>query len=81
MICRGGLGWSCFGKFLPFSFYDIDFDPQLDPKLRPAMRSSNPERLGNHSLREVKGDYRRDFVFYQDEGGLRATDDVNELML
>jgi 1-phosphatidylinositol-4-phosphate 5-kinase len=48
--------------------------------MRRAMRSSDPKRLGKHTIRlpeEDTGD-RQQFVFYQDEGGLRATDDNNE---
>jgi 1-phosphatidylinositol-4-phosphate 5-kinase len=48
--------------------------------MRRAMRSSDPKRLGKHTVRlpeEDTGD-RQQFVFYQDEGGLRATDDNNE---
>ncbi|KAJ6448900.1 1-phosphatidylinositol-4-phosphate 5-kinase [Mycena sanguinolenta] len=50
--------------------------------IRRAMRESNPERLGHgrRTLRlpeEDTGD-RRDFLFYQDEGGLRATDEAND---
>ena len=51
--------------------------------MRRAMRSSDPKRLGKHSLRlpdEVEGDHRQDFVFYQEEGGLKATTDGNEPM-
>jgi 1-phosphatidylinositol-4-phosphate 5-kinase len=48
--------------------------------MRRAMRSSDPKRLGKHTVRlpeEDTGD-RQQFVFYQDEGGLRATDETNE---
>jgi len=48
--------------------------------MRRAMRSSDPKRLGKNTIRlpeEDTGD-RQQFVFYQDEGGLRATDDNNE---
>ncbi|KAK7032913.1 phosphatidylinositol phosphate kinase PIPK5 [Favolaschia claudopus] len=50
--------------------------------MRRAMRESNPERLGQGRSalllpEEDTGD-RRDFIFYQDEGGLRATDEANE---
>jgi len=51
--------------------------------MRRAMRSSDPKRLGKHSLRlpdEVEADHRQDFVFYQEEGGLKATADGNEPM-
>ncbi|KDR79870.1 hypothetical protein GALMADRAFT_222809 [Galerina marginata CBS 339.88] len=50
--------------------------------MRRAMRSSDPKRLGKHTIRlpeEDTGD-RQEFVFYQDEGGLRATDDNNDPM-
>jgi len=50
--------------------------------MKRAMRSSDPKRLGKHTIRlpdEDTGDH-QPFVFYKDEGGLRATDDNNELM-
>ncbi|CAK5268600.1 unnamed protein product [Mycena citricolor] len=50
--------------------------------MRRAMRESDPKRLGHGrgTLRlpeEDTGD-RRDFLFYRDEGGLRATDEAND---
>lgn len=50
--------------------------------MRRAMRESDPKRLGKGSIRlpeEDTGD-RQHFIFYQDEGGLRATDENNENM-
>ena len=50
--------------------------------MRRAMRSSDPKRLGKHTIQlpgEDTGD-RHQFVFYQDEGGLRATDEANQRM-
>jgi len=50
--------------------------------MRQAMRSSDPKRLGKNTIQlpeEDTGD-RQQFVFYQDKGGLRATDDNNEPM-
>jgi len=50
--------------------------------MRRAMRSSDPKRFGKHTVRlpeEDTGD-RQEFLFYQDDGGLRATDDANEPM-
>lgn len=47
--------------------------------MRRAMRSSDPKRLGKHTVRlpeEDTGD-RQQFVFYQDESGLRSTGDDN----
>ncbi|KAF8623374.1 hypothetical protein AX17_007451 [Amanita inopinata Kibby_2008] len=56
-----------------------------DPALvRRAMRSSETKRLGEgrNSIRlpdeHTGGDDRAHFIFYQDEGGLRATDESNE---
>ena len=47
--------------------------------MRRAMRSSDPKRLGKHtvSLPEEDTGERQHFVFYQDESGLRATDENN----
>ncbi|KAJ7056542.1 hypothetical protein C8F01DRAFT_992770 [Mycena amicta] len=52
--------------------------------MRRAMRESDPKRLGHGrgTIRlpeEDTGD-RRDFLFYQDEGGLRATDETNDAL-
>lgn len=47
--------------------------------MRRAMRESDPKRLGRGTIRlpeEDTGD-RQHFLFYQDEGGLRATDEEN----
>ena len=44
------------------------------------MRCSDPKRLGKNTIRlpdEVDG---REFIFYQNDGGLRATDDTNDPM-
>ena len=48
--------------------------------MRQAMRRSDPKRLGAGTLdlpEEDTGD-RQHFIFYQDEGGLQATDELNE---
>ena len=50
--------------------------------MRRAMRASDPKRLGKRTIRlpeEDTGD-RQQFVFYQDEGGLGATDEGNQPM-
>jgi 1-phosphatidylinositol-4-phosphate 5-kinase len=50
--------------------------------MRRAMRASDPKRLGKHTIRlpeEDTGD-RQQFVFYQDDGGLGATDEGNQPM-
>ncbi|KAF8842465.1 SAICAR synthase-like protein [Paxillus ammoniavirescens] len=50
--------------------------------MRRAMRQSDPKRLGSDTLdlpEEDTGD-RQHFIFYQDEGGLQATDEANEAM-
>lgn len=50
--------------------------------IRRAMRSSDPKRLGKKTIRlpdEVASDG-HEFIFYQNEGGLRATDDTNDSM-
>ena len=48
--------------------------------MRRAMRSSDPKRLGKHTIRLPEEDIgdRLQLIFYQDEGGLRATDEANE---
>ncbi|KAJ7746586.1 hypothetical protein B0H16DRAFT_1321020 [Mycena metata] len=50
--------------------------------MRRAMRESDPKRLGHGKgtirLPEEDTGDRRDFLFYQDEGGLRATDEAND---
>ncbi|KAF9015748.1 hypothetical protein BDQ17DRAFT_1230304 [Cyathus striatus] len=48
--------------------------------MKRAVRSSDPKRLGKNTIRlpeEDTGD-RQHFIFYQDESGLRATDENNE---
>ena len=51
--------------------------------MRKAMRVSAPERLGAQDAvnlpEEDTGD-RQQFIFYQDEGGLQATDEQNRGM-
>ncbi|KAL4079671.1 hypothetical protein J3A83DRAFT_4086371 [Scleroderma citrinum] len=50
--------------------------------IRRAMRASDPKKLGSETLdlpEEDTGD-RQYFIFYQDEGGLQATDETNEPM-
>ena len=44
------------------------------------MRSSDPKRLGKNTIRLPEEDIgdRLQLIFYQDEGGLRATDEANE---
>lgn len=47
--------------------------------MKRAMRKSDPKRLGSDTLdlpEEDTGD-RQYFIFYQDEGGLQATDEAN----
>ncbi|RXW23938.1 hypothetical protein EST38_g1911 [Candolleomyces aberdarensis] len=52
--------------------------------MKRAMRSSDPKRLNDaedvvFSLSaEPPGDHRQQFLFYQDEGGLRATDEIDQ---
>lgn len=53
--------------------------------MKRAMRTSDPKRLLNDAsvLSEEDigpDDHRQQFIFYQDEGGLRATDETNEAM-
>jgi 1-phosphatidylinositol-4-phosphate 5-kinase len=46
------------------------------------MRESDPKKLGDETIKlpeEDTGD-RQSLIFYQDEGGLRATDEANEPM-
>ncbi|TDL22770.1 SAICAR synthase-like protein [Rickenella mellea] len=48
--------------------------------MRRAMRESDPKRLGAHDsldLPEKDTGDRQQFIFYQDEGGLQATDEAN----
>ncbi|KAI0320937.1 hypothetical protein OF83DRAFT_1052107 [Amylostereum chailletii] len=50
--------------------------------IRRAMRASDLQRLGDKTIQlpeEDTGD-RQEFIFYQDEGGIRATDEQNEAM-
>lgn len=46
------------------------------------MRSSDPKRLGKNTIRlpEEVTSAGHEFLFYQDEGGLRSTDDTNDPM-
>ncbi|GAA6057599.1 hypothetical protein JCM3770_005405 [Rhodotorula araucariae] len=47
--------------------------------LRKAVQQSDPQALGGrHELPEHDNSERRLFLFYQDEGGMRATGDSNE---
>ncbi|BGP48168.1 Phosphatidylinositol-4-phosphate 5-kinase [Rhodotorula kratochvilovae] len=47
--------------------------------LRKAVQQSDPQALGGrHGLPEHDNSERRMFLFYQDEGGMRATGDGNE---
>jgi len=49
--------------------------------MRRAMRESDPKRLGERNsvnLPEEDARDRQQFIFYQDEGGLRATDETNQ---
>ena len=49
--------------------------------MRRAMRESDPKRLGKGlKLPEEDTGDRQQFLFYQDEGGLRATDETNTNM-
>ncbi|KAF8122166.1 SAICAR synthase-like protein [Boletus edulis] len=48
--------------------------------VKRAMRESDPKRLGSDTFNlpeEYTGD-RQQFIFYQDEGGLQATDEANQ---
>ncbi|KAG9309979.1 hypothetical protein JVU11DRAFT_10013 [Chiua virens] len=50
--------------------------------MKRAMRESDPKRLGSDTLdlpEEDTGD-RQQFIFYQDEGGMQATDEANQPM-
>ena len=47
--------------------------------MRKAMRISAPEGLGSsQDLPEEDTGDRQQFIFYQDEGGLQATDELNQ---
>ncbi|GAA5824050.1 hypothetical protein JCM11251_001500 [Rhodosporidiobolus azoricus] len=46
--------------------------------LRKAVERSDPQALGDHELPSQDASERRLFLFYQDEGGMRATGDNNE---
>ncbi|TFK67357.1 SAICAR synthase-like protein [Pluteus cervinus] len=50
--------------------------------MRRIMRSSDPKRLGKNTIKLPEADTgeRQHFIFYQDEGGLRATDESNDAM-
>ncbi|KZP26950.1 SAICAR synthase-like protein [Athelia psychrophila] len=50
--------------------------------MRRAMRQSDPKKFGpgSMSLPEQDTRDRESLIFYQDEGGLRATDEANEMM-
>ncbi|OBZ65594.1 Phosphatidylinositol 4-phosphate 5-kinase its3 [Grifola frondosa] len=50
--------------------------------MRRIMRESDPKRLGSGTidLPEEDTGERQHFLFYQDEGGLRATDETNDSM-
>lgn len=50
--------------------------------MRQAMRESDPKKLGPESMHLPEQDARdrESLIFYQDEGGLRATDEANEMM-
>ncbi|KAF8556863.1 SAICAR synthase-like protein [Imleria badia] len=50
--------------------------------MKRAMRESDPKRLGSDTLdlpEEDTGD-RQQYIFYQDEGGLQATNEANQAM-
>lgn len=47
------------------------------------MRESDPKALGSHPAAELPDEDPEDnkqFIFYQDEGGFRSTDECNEPM-
>jgi 1-phosphatidylinositol-4-phosphate 5-kinase len=50
--------------------------------IKRAMRESDPKALGKDTIRLPESDTgdRSQFLFYQDESGLRATDESNERM-
>ena len=50
--------------------------------MKRAVRGSDPKRLGKSTIRLPESDTgdRLHFLFYQDESGLRATDEANEPM-
>jgi 1-phosphatidylinositol-4-phosphate 5-kinase len=50
--------------------------------LRRAMRESDPKKLGDESIKlsEEDNEDRQSLIFYQNEGGLRPTDEANEPM-
>ena len=45
--------------------------------MRRAMRESDPKQLGKNNLPDTDTGDRQHFLFYQDEGGLRSTDETN----
>ena len=58
-------------------------NPSEAMAMRRAMRSSDPQAIGNDSTalpEEIDSEDRRHFIFSQDEGGYRATDEANEPM-
>lgn len=50
--------------------------------MKRAMRQSDPKRLGSDTLDLPEADTgeRQHFIFYQDEGGIQATDEANQPM-
>jgi 1-phosphatidylinositol-4-phosphate 5-kinase len=50
--------------------------------VRKAIRRSDPKALGSATQQLPNSDSadRRHFLFYQDEGGLRATDEANQAL-
>lgn len=51
--------------------------------MRKAMRQSDPKAIGSHPaahLPEQDPEENKQFIFYQDEGGYRATDESNQPM-
>ena len=48
--------------------------------LRQAVQRSDPKEKVDFPERDLSGSDRRAFIFYQDDGGFRATDDQNEPM-
>jgi 1-phosphatidylinositol-4-phosphate 5-kinase len=51
--------------------------------MRRAMRQSDPKQMDTDPAKlpdTDSGDERQHFIFYQDEGGLQATDEANDPM-
>lgn len=51
--------------------------------MRRAMRESDPKQMDTDPAKlpdTDSGDERQHFIFYQDEGGLQATDEANDPM-